>query len=64
MNAPARTNSLLLIVALAVITRDAAGQATGTFGNCDPQIHDKLVGAEWRSPSECEVNFDAYAAKG
>lgn len=36
---------------------------TGTFGKCDPVIHDKLVGAEWRSPSECEVMFDAYVRK-
>jgi hypothetical protein len=27
-------------------------------GNCDPVIHDKLVGAEWRSPSDCEVKYD------
>ena len=37
---------------------------SGTFGQCDPEIHDKLAGAEWRSPSECEVNFDAYVRKG
>jgi hypothetical protein len=41
-----------------------AEQPTGNFGNCDPVIYDKLAGAEWRSPSECEVNFDAYARKG
>ena len=45
--------------------RDApANKPTGTFGNCDPVIHDKLAGAEWRSPSECEVKFDAYVRKG
>lgn len=38
----------------------AANKPTGTFGNCDPDIHDKLAGAEWRSPSECEVKFDIY----
>jgi len=42
----------------------ATAQTTGTFGACDPVIHDKLVGAEWRSPSDCEVKFDAYARQG
>jgi hypothetical protein len=37
---------------------------SGSFGNCDPRIHDKLAGAEWRTPSECEVKFDAYVRKG
>jgi hypothetical protein len=32
---------------------------SGTFGDCDPHIVDKLVGAEWRSPSSCEVKFDS-----
>jgi len=41
-----------------------AEKPTGTFGNCDPHIYDKLAGAEWRSPSDCEVKFDAYARKG
>jgi hypothetical protein len=41
-----------------------AEKPTGMFGNCDPAIHDKLAGAEWRSPSGCEVIFDAYARKG
>jgi hypothetical protein len=41
-----------------------AEQPTGAFGNCDPHIYDKLAGAEWRSPSECEVKFDAYVRKG
>lgn len=41
--------------------RDKSDQkASGAYGNCDPGIHDKLVGAEWRSPSECEVNFDRF----
>lgn len=45
--------------------RDApALKPTGSFGDCDAAIHDKLAGAEWRSPSECEVKFDAYARKG
>jgi hypothetical protein len=43
------------------IHRDTSDQkVTGVFGNCDPGIHDKLVGAEWRSPSECEAEFDRY----
>ncbi len=41
-----------------------AEKPTGTFGNCDPQIHDRLAGAEWRSPSDCEVKFDAYVRTG
>jgi hypothetical protein len=41
-----------------------AEKPTGTFGNCDPHIYDKLAGAEWRSPSDCEMKFDAYARKG
>lgn len=41
-----------------------AEKPTGTFGNCDPHIYDKLAGAEWRSPSDCEVKFDAYVRKG
>ncbi len=41
--------------------RDHSDQkVSGAFGNCDPGIHDKLVFAEWRSPSECEVKFDRY----
>ena len=43
------------------IHRDTSDQkVSGTYGNCDPGIHDKLVGAEWRSPSDCEVKFDRY----
>ncbi len=38
----------------------ANGATTGSLGNCDATIHDKLVGAEWRSPSECEVKFDQH----
>jgi hypothetical protein len=34
--------------------------ASAGFGDCDAQIHDKLAGAEARSPSECEVKFDTY----
>jgi len=41
-----------------------AEKPTGTFGSCDPQIYDRLAGAEWRSPSDCEVKFDAYVRKG
>lgn len=33
------------------------------FGNCDPAIHDKLVGAEWRTPSDCEVKFNDFVRK-
>jgi hypothetical protein len=32
---------------------------TGTDGDCDAVVHDKYVGAEARSPSGCEVKFDA-----
>ncbi|UWZ84748.1 hypothetical protein [Occallatibacter riparius] len=34
--------------------------STGAWHDCDPQIHDKMVGAEARSPSECEVKFDQH----
>lgn len=55
----------LKITGVIKLHREATAQKpTGTFGNCDPQIHDRLAGAEWRSPSECEVRFDAYARKG
>jgi hypothetical protein len=60
---------LLLLTALPGLAQGPhkaapALQPTGTFGDCDPVIHDKLAGAEWRSPSECEVKFDAYLRKG
>jgi hypothetical protein len=43
------------------VHRDTSGQkVSGSWENCDPGIHDKLVGAEWRSPSECEAKFDGY----
>jgi hypothetical protein len=64
MHDHARVASILLFAALPAFAHHAGAQTTGTFGNCDPQIHDKLVGAEWRSPSDCEVKFDAYARKG
>lgn len=32
---------------------------TGSFGECDSVVHDKLVGAEARSASACEAAFDA-----
>lgn len=69
MHGPARTALLLLSTAIlinAAATPVAAQKAaiTGSFGNCDAVIHDKLVGAEWRSPSECEVKFDAYVRQG
>jgi hypothetical protein len=55
----------LKITGVIKLHREAtAEKPTGTFGNCDPQIHDRLAGAEWRSPSECEVKFDAYARRG
>ncbi len=53
-----------MVAVLPVFAQHAAAQTTGTFGNCDPQIHDKLAGAEWRSPSDCEVKFDGYVRKG
>jgi hypothetical protein len=40
-----------------------AEQPTGTFGNCDPNIYDKLAGAESRSPSDCEVKFNDHVRK-
>ena len=64
MHDQARIASIFLLAALPTFAHHLAAQTTGTFGNCDPQIHDQLVGAEWRSPSDCEVKFDAYARKG
>jgi hypothetical protein len=37
-----------------------AVKSTGAWANCDPVIHDKMAGAEDRSPSECEVKFDRH----
>jgi hypothetical protein len=62
MRTPAR--AALFLLATFPVSAVAQHISTGSFGNCDPVIHDKLAGAEWRSPSECEVNFDAYARKG
>jgi hypothetical protein len=51
----------LRITGVIKIHRDTSGQkVTGSYGDCDTGIHDKLAGAEWRSPSECEVKFDGY----
>ena len=55
---------LFLLAYLIAVPRTMVGQTTGTFGSCDPVIHDQLAGAEWRSPSECEVKFDAYVRQG
>lgn len=40
--------------------RDAAPapKRTGKYGDCDPVIHDKLVMAQARSASDCEMKFD------
>lgn len=35
-------------------------RSSGAWHDCDPQIHDKMAGAEDRSPSECEVKFDRH----
>jgi len=49
------------ITGIVNLHRDTSDQkASGAYGSCDPGIHDKLAGAEWRSPSECEVKFDRY----
>ena len=41
------------------IHRDAANAPVGgAFGDCDPVVHDRLAGAEWRSATECEIKFD------
>lgn len=55
---------LFLFACLFTAPRTIAAQKTGTFGTCDPVIHDQLVGAEWRSLSECEVKFDSYVRSG
>ncbi len=55
---------LFLFVCLFAAPHGIAAQTTGTFGTCDPVIRDQLVGAEWRSPSECEVKFDSYVRNG
>ncbi|HWG19828.1 MAG TPA: hypothetical protein VG225_04795 [Terracidiphilus sp.] len=59
MHERARIAGFSLLVLLFTFA-NAPAQTTGTFGNCDPVIHDQLVGAEWRSPSECELKFDAW----
>lgn len=64
MHALARPLPLALLAAALWVPFNTQAQITGKFGDCDPVIHDKLVGAEWRSPSACEVSFDAYARKG
>jgi hypothetical protein len=45
------------------VHRDAvpAAKLTGSFGECDNVIHDKLAMAQNRSPSDCEVKFDRMA---
>jgi hypothetical protein len=60
MRSLARSESIFALICLAAIAPAATAQTTGIFGKCDPVIHDKLVGAEWRSPSDCEVQFDAF----
>ena len=44
-----------------VIHRDAlpAPRMTGVYGDCDNVIHDKMYGAQSRSPSGCEVRFES-----
>jgi hypothetical protein len=64
MHKLSRSVLLFLFACLFTVPRTIAGQTTGTFGTCDPVIHDQLVGAEWRSPSECEVKFDSYVRNG
>jgi len=58
------TGSLKIAGVIKLRREATAERPTGTFGNCDPAIHDKLAGAEWRSPSDCEVKFDAYVRNG
>ena len=36
-----------------------APQLSGAYVDCDPVIRDKLTGAEYRSPSDCEIKFVA-----
>lgn len=33
---------------------------TDRFGDCDPVVYNQIPGAEFRSPSDCEIKFDAY----
>ena len=47
-----------LTFATFILTLSSAMLGAQGIGNCDPVIHDKLVGAEWRSPSDCEVKYD------
>ena len=65
MHDRARIASFVLLALLTAFAHAATIEtSTGTFGNCDSVIHDKLAGAEWRSPSDCEVKFDAYVRTG
>jgi hypothetical protein len=50
----------IALACLAFLAPVVTAQTTGMFGKCDPVVHDKLAGAEWRSPSDCEVQFDAF----
>jgi hypothetical protein len=45
---------LLLCLPMAALAQGVSG----TYKDCDPAIHDKLVGAQFRSPSDCEIKFD------
>jgi len=64
MRRSAQAFALLGLACLSFVAHAATTETTtGTFGSCDPVIHDKLAGAEWRSPSDCEVKFDAYVRK-
>jgi hypothetical protein len=55
---------LFLIACFFTAPHTFEGQTTETFGTCVPVFHDQLAGAQWRSPSECEVKFDSYARNG
>ena len=44
----------------APVTARTAPTAASGAGNCDPAIHDKLVGAEWRSATDCEIKVDSH----
>lgn len=49
---------IVTFIAFAYAWQTSAAQGKPAYRNCDSSIHDKLVGAQFRSPNDCEVKFD------
>ena len=51
----------LALLLLLMISRQGISQSTSaSFKDCDNVVHDKLTGAQNRSPTDCEVKYDLY----